>query len=89
MAIGISRSRFRRRRSRRELVAGRASDVLGRAYWRATCWYGRQLRSALPPNAVRWSAIAGGAGVTAALASAMRRRRARPAATPASRERDR
>ena len=69
----------RRRRSRREAVAKRVDDLLGRAYWRVTCWYGRQLRSALPRNAGRWSAIAGGAGVTAAVGAAMRRRRARAA----------
>ena len=68
-----------RGRSRRERAARRANDLLGSVYWRVTCWYGRQLRSALPPGAVRWSAIAGGAGVTAGLGTALLRRRARPA----------
>jgi hypothetical protein len=83
----IRTPRLRRRRSRREIVAHRAHDLLAPAYWRATRWYGRQLRSALPPKAGRWSAIAGGAGVTAALGTAILRRRARPephaAGTPA------
>jgi hypothetical protein len=72
---------FRRRRSRRAVAARRAHDMLGRAYWRATCWYGRQLKAALPRNAARWSAIAGGAGVKAALGTVMIKRRAREGPT--------
>ena len=77
-------SPFRRQRTRREVVAKRADDLLGRTYWRVTCWYGRQLRAALRPSAARWSAIAGGAGVTAALGTVVIRRHARAAAAPPS-----
>jgi hypothetical protein len=65
---------FRRQQTRREAMVHRAHDALAPAYWRATRWYGRQLRTALPPGAVRWSAIAGGAGVTAALGTVALRR---------------
>jgi len=69
---------FRRRRTRRDAILHRAHNTLAPAYWRVTCWYGRQLRTAIPPGAVRWSAIAGGAGVSAALGSVLLRRHARP-----------
>ena len=73
---------FHRKRSRREELRRRADDLVGRASWSIMRWYGRQLRSEIPPGVVRWSGIAGGAGVTAALGgSALRwRRRQRPAA---------
>ena len=70
---------FRRKRTRRDVVVQRAHDALAPTYWKVTCWYGRQLRGSLPPGAARWSAIAGGAGVTATLATVLRRRHARPA----------
>jgi hypothetical protein len=70
---------FRRQRTRREALVDRAHDALAPTYWKATRWYCRQLRASLPPGAVRWSAIAGGAGVSAALGSVLLRRRTRPA----------
>jgi len=71
---------FHRRRTRREELRRRADDLLGRISWSAMRWYGRQLRAEIPDRVVRGSAIAGGAGITAALANALRRRRRLPPA---------
>ena len=73
---------FHRKRSRREELRRGVDDLIGRASWSTMRWYGRQLRSEVPPGVVRWSAIAGGVGVTAAMGgSALRwRRRQRPIA---------
>ena len=70
----------RRKRTRLEELRRRADDLVGQLSWSTTRWYGRQLRSEMPDHAVRWTAIAGGAGVTAALANAARRRRRQPPA---------
>jgi hypothetical protein len=70
----------RRKRTRREELRRRADDLVGQYSWSATRWYVRQLRSEIPDGVVRWSAVAGGAGVTAALANAVRRRRRHPPA---------
>ena len=64
----------RRKRTRREELGRRADDLVGKLSWGATRWYGRQLRSEIPDGVVRWSAVAGGAGVVAALANSARRR---------------
>jgi hypothetical protein len=59
---------WRRKRTRREALRRHADDLIGQLSWSATRWYGRQLRSEIPDGVVRWSAIAGGAGIMAALA---------------------
>jgi len=71
---------WRRKRTRREEVWRRADDLVGQLSWSATRWYGRQLRSEIPDRVVRWSAIAGGTAIAAALANAVRRRRRHPPA---------
>ena len=69
----------KRTRSRREKLRRRADDVVGRLSWGAMRWYGRELRSAIPDGVVRWSAVAGGAGITTAAAgTALRRKRRHP-----------
>ena len=70
----------RRKRTRREELRRRADDLVGQCWWSATRWYVRQLRSEIPDRIIRWSALAGGAGLTAALANAVRRRRRHPVA---------
>jgi hypothetical protein len=71
---------WRRKRTRRDELRRRADDLVGQLSWSVMRWYGRQLRSEIPDGVVRWSAVAGGAGITAALATAVRRRRRHPPA---------
>ena len=67
--------RLRRPRTRREALMRRIDDIVGHLSWLVTRWFGRQVKSQLPPNTWRWSAIAaGGAGVTAGVAGVMHRR---------------
>jgi hypothetical protein len=66
--------RLRRPRTRREALMRRVDDVVGRVSWTLTRWYGRQIKGQLPPNTKRWSAIAGGAGITAGVAGLVHRR---------------
>jgi hypothetical protein len=70
----------RPKRTRREELRRRADDLVGQLSWSATRWYGPQLRSEIPDGVVRWSAIAAGAGITASVANAVRRRRRHPPA---------
>jgi hypothetical protein len=66
--------RLRRARTRREALMRRIDDLTGHLSWVLTRWYGRQIKSQLPPNTWRWSALAGGAGVTAGVAGLIHRR---------------
>jgi hypothetical protein len=70
----------RRKRTRREELRRRADDLIGEVSWNTMRWYGRQLRSEIPDGVLRWSAVAGGAGIMAALTNAARRRRRHPPA---------
>lgn len=67
---------LRRRQTRRDELVQRTNDLFARVWWSATSWYGgRRLRGQTRRHLMLWSAIAGGAAVSAALGgSALRKR---------------